>query len=758
MRKKITKMLLSGLLLMGLSCVGVQAETLTAEDLNLPDSFTTHAEDITNMDHVISNGVISEPEAAENSFIWNTSAYVNREEFRELLVEGGDNDGVSDFLIDPYSCAGIKVMRVTVLNDAGEEVEADAIAYKVKTIAAGYTSFESMDDAKQEAADFFVDTYNTTGAGFLVTMEEIAYQNPEIFWLSGDVYLTISAIDEECEEYWSGLYEETVYTAQYSADLYCLLAIPDLGYDIRHEVYRHPAIIKNAISEMKTIANKVVKEVDGMDEITKIKYFNEWLTTHNELNTTYITEEELAELFAKHPDSMNCLGALRGGTGTYAPTSQAYASAFKVLCDAGNVTCNVIPGKAGNATDKRPHVWNEVKIYQTYYAVDTAWNDLTDQKNVAVSGDESDTYLLVGGNTSLPVENQNLTFWASHSVKKDSVWIDDFQFKYSYLGGNAYESNLKYMKLTATDNYVVVGYENLPTVTVQAQVGSEMQYKVKNWAIYRVDNGYTLVYEQKGSYNNSDSFTFPAKYAEPGVYSIRGTYTTSLSEINADIKITIAKFDDVKSTDWFQKSVEWAIQNDITSGYTNTAFAPYVNCSRGQLVTFLWRFFGCPEPETKEMPFKDVSSSVYYHDAVLWASENDYVKGYTADKFAPDKEITRAELATILWRVAGKPIPEEIPEEEIEEQLPEEGTEVEVPEEGNESEVPEEGTEDELPEEKTGFSDVSKEDWYYLAVYWAAENNITKGYSEDIFAPGATATRSEIVTFLYRAKDILANI
>lgn len=738
MKKLLGEVIFSSILAMGIGIIGVQAATL--EDLSgqLPKSLTTYVENVSDSEGVTINGIaygkmdamsdtgnsmsmISKPKFAESDFTWPYENTANYQHFTDLLSEGSDNDGNADFLIDPYSCEGVEVIPVTIVNENGEEQQVTALAYKFDDLEMGASSLRGMKDAREHAAEYFLNLYNEQSCEVLLSIEDAAVQNPKLFWLSGEVYLTVPSITEEAEESWSGLHNAMEYSVTYLADLYCVLAMPEIGYDIRHELYRHSTPIKESVSEMNSILERVVNEVDGLDEIQKAKYFNNWLTSHNELNTTYTTDEELAELFEKNPDSLNCLSALRGGTGEFAPTAQSYASAFKALCDAGHVTCNIIPGKAGIGDQKISHAWNEVKIYQSYFAVDTAWNDLTDKKNVALSGDEREDYFLVGGNSSLPYGNENLSFWTTHSAKKESEMVDGYNFSYSKLGGGAYEtSNFQSMKLTTTDNYLVAGYESLPIITAELIFNYPMDSKV-SWSIYRVDDGYTLI--DKGTYHpniSNNSLEFPVECASPGVYSVRATYRGALYEVSGDIRIKVVRFDDVNNNDWFKDSVAWAIHNDITAGYTFTTFAPHINCTRGQLVTFLWRFFDCPKPETENCDFKDIASNAYYRDAVLWAIEHGYVIGYTEDTFAPDVKVTRAELATILWRVAGKPSKEDLPDEEI-----------------------------------PGFSDVENSAYYYRAVNWAAENNITKGYSDDIFAPNASTTRAEIVTFLYRAKDIL---
>ncbi|MBR6825233.1 MAG: S-layer homology domain-containing protein [Oscillospiraceae bacterium] len=171
-------------------------------------------------------------------------------------------------------------------------------------------------------------------------------------------------------------------------------------------------------------------------------------------------------------------------------------------------------------------------------------------------------------------------------------------------------------------------------------------------------------------------------------------------------------FEDVKEENYFYTPVLWAVGKEITNGTTPTTFSPDKACTRGQVVTFLWRAAGSPEPEGTENPFADVAADAYYYKAVLWAVEQGITNGLNATTFGPDKTCTRGQVATFLWRAQDKPAAEN-------------------------SENP--------------FSDVKDTDYYYEAVLWAVENEITQGTGKGKFSPDNSCTRGQIVTFLYRA-------
>ena len=173
------------------------------------------------------------------------------------------------------------------------------------------------------------------------------------------------------------------------------------------------------------------------------------------------------------------------------------------------------------------------------------------------------------------------------------------------------------------------------------------------------------------------------------------------------------RFDDVTKPEeqYYFDPVYWAVEKGITAGTSDKLFSPEAPGTRAQVVTFLWRAAGEPEPTKTENPFADVKADAYYYKAVLWAVENGVTKGTSADKFSPDDTCTRAQIVTFLWRNDGKPEPAKT---------------------------------------DNPFTDVTADAYYYKAVLWAVENGVTKGTSADKFSPDDTCTRAQIVTFLYR--------
>lgn len=175
------------------------------------------------------------------------------------------------------------------------------------------------------------------------------------------------------------------------------------------------------------------------------------------------------------------------------------------------------------------------------------------------------------------------------------------------------------------------------------------------------------------------------------------------------VKTAATSFADVPANAYFADAVKWAVDKGITNGLSDTMFGPYESCTRAQIVTFLWRAAGSPEPKTASS-FADVPASAYYAKAVAWAVENGITNGMTETTFAPNATCTRGQSVTFLYRAL-------------------------------------KGT----ASGSTNFTDVKSDAFYTDAINWAVANNVTNGTSNTTFSPNADCTRAEIVTFLYRA-------
>ena len=209
-------------------------------------------------------------------------------------------------------------------------------------------------------------------------------------------------------------------------------------------------------------------------------------------------------------------------------------------------------------------------------------------------------------------------------------------------------------------------------------------------------NGDELKLTDKG--NGKYTFTMPGSKVE-----VKATFMEDNSVLNF--------FYDVPNGAYFYEAVKWAVKNGITTGVGNDLFAPEQPCTRAQIVTFLWRAAGSPEPKGTAAGMTDVVSGSYYEKAVAWAIENGITTGTTATTFSPDATCTRGQSVTFLHRAL-------------------------------------KGT---APTTVNGFTDVAADAFYADAVAWAVESGVTNGTTDSTFSPNNGCTRAQIVTFLYRA-------
>ncbi len=296
-------------------------------------------------------------------------------------------------------------------------------------------------------------------------------------------------------------------------------------------------------------------------------------------------------------------------------------------------------------------------------------------------------------------------------------------YDFTNLENEAY--NLKYSAYAALINGTAVcqGYANL-FYRMALSLGIDCRIihgssrgESHAWNIAKLDGKYYLLdatwdegrsewnYFLKGSSDFADHL-FEAEYVTEAfkkAYPISAeNYTPGTEPVNP--------FKDVAEGAYYAKAVLWAVSKGITNGMGEGIFCPNDTCTRGQIVTFLWRANGSPEPQSTANPFSDVATDAYYAKAVLWAVEKGITNGTGEGKFSPNAECIREQIVTFLWRSQGKP----------------------------------------TTGSANPFGDVASGTYYYDAVLWAVDRGITNGISATTFAPKDDCTRGQIVTFLYR--------
>ena len=281
------------------------------------------------------------------------------------------------------------------------------------------------------------------------------------------------------------------------------------------------------------------------------------------------------------------------------------------------------------------------------------------------------------------------------SSTANGVWTVSYSAPYSG-GSSSYDPTYSVSTPSKTEHgTVTVSPKNASkgdrvTVTVKPDSG----YVLETLTVTD-KNGNELTLKDKG--NGKYTFTMPA-----GKVEVKATFMEDNSMLNF--------FYDVPNGAYFYEAVKWAVKNGITTGVGNDLFAPEQPCTRAQIVTFLWRAAGSPEPKGAASGMSDVVSGSYYEKAVAWAIENGITTGTTTSTFSPDATCTRAQAVTFLARALKA-----------------------------------------KAASAAEFSDVPTGSYFADAVAWAAANGVTEGIGGGLFGSDNDCTRGQIVTFLYRA-------
>ena len=303
---------------------------------------------------------------------------------------------------------------------------------------------------------------------------------------------------------------------------------------------------------------------------------------------------------------------------------------------------------------------------------------------------EAGTYAVEVNADNCEVFNSNITITADTATHTQTITMtyrssggDDSDPTYAIEVGE----DIRNGTVTANRRYAERG--DTVTITVKPDDG----FKLDDLTVTD-KNGNELKLTDKG--NGKYTFKMPA-----GKVTVSATF--------APEKTAADYFADVPANSYYADAVLWAAKNGITGGIGNGLFGPNQPCTRAQIVTFLWRAAGSPEPKSMSS-FSDVSADSYYAKAVAWAVENGITTGTGDGKFSPDATCTRAQSVTFLFRAIGK-----------------------------------------LVDSKAEFSDVLTDSYYANAVAWAVENGVTNGIGNGLFGPDNSCTRAQIVTFLFRA-------
>ena len=338
-----------------------------------------------------------------------------------------------------------------------------------------------------------------------------------------------------------------------------------------------------------------------------------------------------------------------------------------------------------------------VKLTVTKAPTDAVVSVTCDDTSVKVKDNNDSTYTVALPNTTKTYNFKAALAESANYTAADSTCTVSVTRRSSSSGSSS--SNPTYSVTTPSKSEnggVAVSSKN-------ARKGDTVTVTVTPDAGYRLDkltvtdkNGNVLKLTDKG--DGKYSFTMP-----DGKVEVKAVFAK---------KVETSPFDDVSTDAYYNQAVQWAQEKGITDGISSNLFGPKQPCTRSQIVTFLWRAAGSPEPKGTAAGMTDVVPGSYYAKAVAWAVENGITTGTAEGTFSPNATCTRAQAVTFLARAQNA-----------------------------------------KATGKTAFSDVPADSYFADAVAWAQANGVTTGTSETTFSPDSDCTRAQIVTFLYRANQ-----
>lgn len=547
-------------------------------------------------------------------------------DFYTVLEEAADFDGKDDFLIDPNGS------NLVVENDG-----AMGRGVLVTQIRGEGKDWNSAKDALQK-------DFDKKSSELLAVFETFDRDHPEVFWLNGSTYITDT--DFKCSGDIDKETDELICIC--TGDIYFMLESEAHDWTIWHEKYQD----KDAILSANTMVEKRVKEltnaVKGKSAVEQMRYFNQWLTNHNEYNYQIgYVGTNANTVIRKQPDTFECTSALQGLIGREGPVCEAYARAFKVLCDNAGIPCVLVDGNAYNGEGAENHMWNYVKVDGSWYAVDVTWNDPLGGASGAISGYECETYFLVGSETLTFLGNSQMKFIESHP-EENRVSKDRNQFV-----------NGPVLSQTAYDLKAIPKPSPTPE-PMQMQDVSKVFADINSSAWYKESVQY--VYD-KGLMSGSNGYFKPqnnVKRAQVIVTLYRLSGSPKVTDIRALVELV-----DLNPTAYYADAACWAYNEGIITGTGegNRYFYGEDPVKRQQIAAILRRYASTMGQETTEKA--DISYmlnanavSSYAIGDVEWAvaagllsgSETKDANGNTVYDLKPHATATRGQLAAILMR------------------------------------------------------------------------------------------------------------
>ncbi len=442
---------------------------------------------------------------------------------------------------------------------------------------------------------------------------------------------------------------------------------------------------KSQGSEAKKKADSILTslKLDGKKDYDKIKAIYGYITKNVTYDYTAI-------------DTAGTAHSMYGALCKKEAVCQGIALAIYYMMLKAGIDCRLISGDLAG----QRHGWNLVKLDGKYYYVD-ATNDL---------GAKNYSYFLKCGDSMF-----------RHDPDK-AFKTDSFKKKYPL----------------ATQNYGAKPSSTPTPTEIPLPTSKSITYIMQEKGTLTLVSGDSVYFAIPSNVPvNSRKWisTNPKVFAAEGVGNAKMAGHTKLTVILYDwstvdangnyaetrfsVDITVLYRDVTKSSDFWYTPTNYLTAAGVVKGYDDqTLFKPANDCTRAQMLTFMWRLAGSPNPKSKTCRFTDVKEGEYYYKPVLWAVENGITTGYDDGTFRPKTVCTRAQTVTFLWRMAGKPSPKS---------------------------------------STNNFNDVKTTDYFYKATLWASEKKILAGYDDGTFRPQGLCLRRQMVTFLYKYDKYVNN-
>ena len=351
----------------------------------------------------------------------------------------------------------------------------------------------------------------------------------------------------------------------------------------------------------------------------------------------------------------------------------------------------------GYTTDGQPLKESKSKLtLGVYYKVGRKKKTIGKEKLFSFTADA------VQGNSGGPVFNKD-NYISGIIVAESTI--------YSYNVGRRITKAL--MKFMADKKLI----DNSSSSKPGQRIKNKIVEKGKDYTIKLENKSELLLLDKSGAISNvswesTDPSIVSVDYGIITAKKIGTVYVHGKGAEEIIVKVNVV-YKDVKDASkfWYKPTYDMTEKN-VVKGYNGqTLFKPANDCTRAQMVTFLWRLAGSPKPKTSKCVFSDVKKTDYFYKAVLWGNENGIVEGYKDGTFGPQKICKRKHAVTFLWRLAGTPEP---------------------------------------ASGKNKFSDIKKSDYFYNAVLWASSKKIVAGYEDGTFQPDGNCLRRQMVTFIFK--------